>query len=323
MCVILSLGLMIALLIQTTTPIIYYVIPEDNDVTTNNDTHTLKHYVNNPEKYFISNTQLEFLAGAHHIYNDLVVEHVTNFSIVGSNMTVVYSQSAIIILNHVDNITISNISIKHKFSTNLLLLPVSSCSNISIQDSVFTCHSKDCRLMISNAFGVVTLNNVISDSLILWYNHSRGHCNTTVCKYTGLNTDNETYAIRIELHQHGYKIKIVLSEIKVKLNRAIAIQSTTIRGNNYIKTTFTGVLSNNAHIIYVWIQNSCKKFNNRLANTIHFDTCYFFEIITESSILINIFASQEAFLSQYSVISITNCMFSEIKALGILSALAQ
>ena len=329
MCLILLTGLMIILLVQTTTstPIIYYVIPEDDDITANNDTHILQHYVDNSVKYFTSNTQLRFLAGTHYFYNDLVVAHITNFSIVGANMTVVYSRLAKILLNYVDNITISNILVKGKYFTLSLqaLLMLKNCSNIFIQNSTFTCHSKDCRLTISDAFGAVILHNVISDSLMLWHDHSTGHCNTTVSKYTGLNINNKTYAITIQLHQHGYKINILLSEIKVKLNKAIAIRSTTFKGNNYIKlekTTFTGVMSNKDRIIFVWIQNQIGVFGNHLANVnmIQFDECRFIEIITKSTILI-LFVSQEVFLSHYSVISISNCIFYKIKSLGILSTL--
>ena len=59
MCLLLSLGLMIILLIETTTPNIYYVIPEYDDITANNDTHILQYYVDNPVKYFTSNTHYD------------------------------------------------------------------------------------------------------------------------------------------------------------------------------------------------------------------------------------------------------------------------
>ena len=333
MCLNLSLGVLLILLIHATTPSIYYVRPEDDDIINiaDIDTHILQHYVDNPVEYFTSNTQLRFLEGLHYFYKNLVVADVKNFSLVGSNTTVIYSQFAIIWLKNVDNITISNISIKRNYSITSLLLLLKNCSNIYIQDSIFTCHSKDCSLLISDAFKVVTLHNVISDYLILQHNHSIGHCNTTVSKYTGLNTDNKTFTIRIELHQHDYKIKILLSEIKVKLNRAIAIQSITKIGNNYIKlekTTFTGVRSSDASIIYVWIKSQDEKLGNQLqlADIICFDECYFIDIITEpilteSTTLIQLFASQKDFLSPYSIISITNCIFYKIKSLGILSSL--
>ena len=279
-------------------------------------------------KYFTSNTQLRFLAGTHHFYNNLVVAHVTNFSLVGTNMTVIYSRLSIILLNYVDNITISNILVECKYFTLSLqaLLLLTNCSNICIQDSVFTCHSKDCRLTISDAFGVVTLHNVISDSLILWHNHSTGHCNTTVSKYTGLNTGSKTFTVTIKLHQHGYKINILLTEIKVKLNKAIAIRSTTFKGSNFIKlekTTFTGVMPKKDRIIFVWIQNQRGMYGNRLANAnmIHFDKCRFIEIISKSTLFV-LFVSQEVFLSQYSVISISNCIFYKIQSIGILRTLA-
>ena len=220
-------------------------------------------------------------------------------------------------LYYANNITISNILVKDKHSTTSSLLLLIHCSNIFIQDSVFTCHSKDCSLIILDAFKVVTLHNVISDYLILWHNQSVGHCNITVSNYTGQNTDYRTFAIRIELHHHSYKINILLSEIKIKLNKAVSIQSTTCKGINFIKfekITFTGTMSRNNTIIYVWLKSVVKsmvKYGDQLANMIHLHECYFTEI-NATAYLIYIFAQQRYFLSRYSVISFTNCVFYKI-----------
>ena len=320
MHLIVSLGVMLILLIHITTSNVYYVKPEEDENTANTDAHTLQHYVDNPVKYFTSNTRLQFLAGTHYFYDNLVVENVTNFSLVGSHIAIIYSQFAAILMDHADAVIISNIFVKRNNSIKLPLLILTHCSNIFIQDSVFTCHSKDCSLMMLDALKVVNFHNVISDYLILWHNQSVGHCNITVSNYTGQNTDNKTFAIRIELHQHSYKINILLSEIKVNLNKAISVRATTCKGNNFIKfekITFTGVMSRNNNIIYVWLKNCGKKLGKQLANIIHFDECYFTEIKT-TALLIQISAQQKDFLSRYSVISFTNCIFYKTQSLGIL-----
>ena len=209
MQLILSLGIILIQLTHTTISSIYYVMPEGDDITATVESHTLQYYINDSLKYFTSHTQLQFFAGTHYSYSKLVVQNVTNISLVGSQTTVINSQYATILMNFVNNLTISDIMFIIKHSVELPLLLLANCSNVFIQDSVFTCHSKDCKLIIADAFKVVILHNVSSDHLIIWHNQSINDCNTTVSKYTGQNTESEEFAIHIELHQHDHDIKIL------------------------------------------------------------------------------------------------------------------
>ena len=291
-----SLGIILSLLMHITVSSIYYVTPKDDDSTGIIESHTLQYYLNDSLKYFTSNTQLQFLAGTHHFYNNLVVQNVTNFSLVGSHITIVYSQHANIVIKFANNITISNLILIKKYPVNLLLLTLVKCSNVFIQDSIFMCHSKDCRLIIADALKIVILRNVSSDHLVIWHNQSLSDCNITVSKYTGQSTENETFAIIIELHQHNYNIKILLSQVEVKLNKAISLTCTTCRGTNHIKlekTTFIGMSRGNT-IIYVQLRNCGKKLSNQLANIIHLDECHFTEI-KSSGLIFQIYASQNDF----------------------------
>ena len=228
-----SSGIILSLLVRITVSSIYYVTPED-DSTATFESHILQYYLNDSLKYFTSNIQLQFLAGTHYYYNNLVVENVTNFSLIGSHTTVIYSQHATIEIYFAENITISNIICINKHSTELALLLLIHCSNVFVQDSVFTCQLNNCDLMIVDAFEVAILHNVSSDHLIVRHNQSISDCNITVSKYTGQNTENKTFAINIELHQHEHNIKILLSRIKIKLDNAISVISTTCKGTNFI-----------------------------------------------------------------------------------------
>ena len=122
MYLIVSLGVMLILLIYTTTSNVYYVMPEEDENIANTETHTLQHYVDNPVKYFTSNTRLQFLAGTHYFYDNLVVKNVTNFLLVGSHMAIIYSQFAAILMDHADAVIISNIFVKRNSSIELPLL---------------------------------------------------------------------------------------------------------------------------------------------------------------------------------------------------------
>ena len=315
-----SLGIILILLIHTTISSIYYVVPEDHDVTATVESHTLQYYINNSLKYFTSHTQLEFLAGTHFSHSKLLVQNVTNFSLIGSRTTVIYGQYASILIKFGDNIAISNIMFINKHSVKLPLLLLANCSNVFIQDSVFICHSKNCYLMIADAIKVVSLHNVSSDHLVIWHNQSMSDCNITVSKYTGQNTESEKFAIFIELHQHDYNIYILLSQIKVKLNNAISFICATCKGTNHMKVekiSFTGVLSRNNTIASVRLENCGKELNNQLANIIHFHECHFTEI-KSAGLLFEIHASQKYFLSCYSIVSFTNCIFYKIRSFGII-----
>ena len=204
------LGAMLILLIHMAVSNRYYVIPEDDNKTVTTDGYILQYYINNSVEYFTFNTQLWFLAGTHYLNSSLIVYNVTNFSLVGSHITItnVYGKFSIIIMNYADNITISNILLSNKHSAKFPLVLIAHCSNVFIQDSVFVCHSKDCDLVILEAFKAVTLHNVATNYLIIWYNDSVAHCNITVSNYTGQVTDYKIFAVTIRLHQHGSNIYI-------------------------------------------------------------------------------------------------------------------
>jgi len=61
------------------------VIPDDH-YTTNNNTYTLQHYLKNINKYFTSHTQLQFLPGQYYLNTDLIIQHVSNLSLIGNRI---------------------------------------------------------------------------------------------------------------------------------------------------------------------------------------------------------------------------------------------
>ena len=71
---------------------VYYVTPDDDQSDINNncpidhECHTLQYYLLNTSKYFTSNTQLHFLQGKFYINDDIVIDSLHNFSLVGSDV---------------------------------------------------------------------------------------------------------------------------------------------------------------------------------------------------------------------------------------------
>ena len=82
----------ISLLHLITATGVYYVKPDDDQSDINNDCpidhecHTLQYYLLNTSKYFTSTTQLHFLQGNFYINDDIVIDSLHNFSLVGSGV---------------------------------------------------------------------------------------------------------------------------------------------------------------------------------------------------------------------------------------------
>jgi len=104
-------------LLHTTSSTVYYVIP-DGHYTINNDTYTLQHYLNNIKKYFTSHTQLHFPPGQYYLNADLIMQHVSNLSLIGNrtneviNSVIKCTSPAGIVAVGSSNIVIANIVMK-------------------------------------------------------------------------------------------------------------------------------------------------------------------------------------------------------------------
>ena len=77
------LTMLVVPLLHTTTSA-YYAMPDNHYHPINDNTYTLQHYLNNTNKYFTSNTQLHFLPGQYYLNNDLIIQGVSNFSLIGN-----------------------------------------------------------------------------------------------------------------------------------------------------------------------------------------------------------------------------------------------
>ena len=75
--------LLASLLYSASSTTVYHVVPDNQFSSSNNNTYTLDHYLNNVNKYFTSDTELHFLAGHYNLNTIIFVTSVTNFSIIG------------------------------------------------------------------------------------------------------------------------------------------------------------------------------------------------------------------------------------------------
>ena len=120
---------MVASLLHITTSTVYYVMPDNHYHPISDNTHTLQHYLNNTNKYFTSNTQLHFLPGQYYLNNDLIIQGVSNFSLIGNrtneviNTVINCTLLAGVVVVDSSNIVIANIIMSecgndYRFFTN-------------------------------------------------------------------------------------------------------------------------------------------------------------------------------------------------------------
>ena len=178
--------LLAASLLHITTSTVYYVMPDDHYHPINDNTYTLQHYLNNTNKYFTSNTQLHFLPGQYYLNNDLIIQGVSNFSLIGNRNneiinTVINCTAPVgIILVSSSSINISNIVMNECGNDYTVFIKHTVYFNNRQLTSVYTLDCKDiiythlhslcrlsCGLQFINVFKQTFLINLISGFIIV------------------------------------------------------------------------------------------------------------------------------------------------------------
>ena len=327
---------MVTCLAYATNCVIYYVVPDDHYLATNNN--TLQHYLNNSEKYFTSHAQLVFLPGKHHLHTDLVVQYVENISLNGisptqANNTIIHcsysNSSAHVIISNSVNINIRYISMKEcgclqKESSNSLLdvLHIFNCSNILIDNCIFICRYQQCGLVFANVVGFIHLNNITSSHLLITHNMTRGNSTMEIRNYS--HTGHPSYkhrAVEILLYEHSQYITISFLSINFDLDKAISIFSSTSKGINVIRVAemrITGITLSE-YIVKITIIKRVTVYNSKCVNAIVFTDCHFSKINSDNQIgIFEIMEHQLYHAAQSSIVTLLQCRFDRISTHSIL-----
>ena len=123
-----SLFLQLLLLLITSEPAtteVYYVTPNDQ-ISRNNYTNTLQHYLDNSKIYFINwkDVQLYFLSGTHYLNKNFIIKKKLYLTLIGNGSVIECSnrQVGVSIRNAVkfimQNITLVQCSMKHDNISN-------------------------------------------------------------------------------------------------------------------------------------------------------------------------------------------------------------
>ena len=252
--------LILSSLLHTTFSAVYYVIPDDH-YTTNNNTYTLQHYLNNINKYFTSHTQLHFLPGQYYLNTDLIIQHVSNLSLIGNrtneviNSVIKCTSPAGIVVVGSNNIVIANFEMKecgknYKSLLKKYSLKIGYALNIFAADtaSIFLKHlilnecKRLCGIKMVNVWGNVSLSSVAAIFIdIIWFSTEPKHTNLITGKinlthlfFKSHDVPRSLYPLSIRHSKSFSNITISVENINFIGRSAVSWQCDQCSGHNML-----------------------------------------------------------------------------------------
>ena len=299
----------------------YYVVPDDH---TNSSSNTLCYYMNNSERYFSSNVHLQFLPGKYYLDRHLFVRKVSNISFSGgaANNTIIFcNHSKGLVFKNSKNININCLTIKNcgylyseskHITESPGILFLFKCSDVVIQSSVFECDHKQCGLVISDASGNSTINNVRSGQLLLIQTHTISDVVVEISDYEQSACCINDTAIKLIINQHSYTVTVALLHIKLNVYKPISIYCSSCEGQNIITVKEVQLLGTvfSHHVIDITLYHCEASYNIQFGNRFLFTDCH----ISNISGTGKIFNVQASISAGYAVVQISNSSFRYIKS---------
>ena len=251
----------VASMLHITASTVYHVMPDNHYHPINDNTYTLQHYLNNTNKYFTSNTQLHFLPGQYYLNNDLIIQGVSNFSLIGNRTNEVIntvinctSPAGIVVVNS-SNIVIANIVMdecgnnyksllmnmlpnQHGYNKTLFVL---NSKIITIRYVYSIWYQKLCGFELVNALDS-KLSNLVSTYLSIWYTGSdNATANATdtlvIEKFQIYNAVHDIYSIQIEWHNTVFDFQLAILNVNFRNDLALIIRCKDCLGHNVLTIT--------------------------------------------------------------------------------------
>ena len=238
------------------------------------DTESLEYYFNNTHKYFLPNDQLHFQPGIYYLNVDIVIENITNFSLIGEDICIIRCTSnvSIMILN-VSNFTLENINFENcnknhstdlhtSFGYEYVSISKPSC-NASIL--LYNCTS----VVINNISALVTAGT--TGLLVV---NMRGHSTLTNVSIT------VNYTICLTKDEHQEQINGILfyydywnnSTTNVQLDRfQFTANGSCAHPLQYIITLL--LFQNNTNVSFIISNTKFEKLRNVSALYYYGETC--------------------------------------------------
>ena len=333
--------LLILSLLHTTSSNVYYVIPDDHH-TTNNNTYTLQHYLNNTNKYFTSHTQLYLLPGQYYLKTDLIIQRVSNLSLIGNrtneviNSVIKCTSTAGIVVVGSSNIVIANIVMKEcgndynyltkkysiKKSLLTTLLTMDSVS-ISIEHFYSKSYKNFSEINLFNVWGNIMLSKLTSFNIDIWYSGKYSKLaanirNINISFFEPYNISHSVYAITIKHYHTKHHLSVKLANINF-INRpalfmhcyrcsnysTLTVENCSFRGRNSTSLLSTVKIKN------VYCTGHVINPNTAFFIACNFTSNTFLGILLEINIYWdpNNYYSSWTLYAMYMSINITKCNF--------------
>ena len=279
-----SLLLLVASLLHITTSIVHYVMPDNHYHPINDSTYTLQHYLNNTSKYFTSNTQLHFLPGQYYLNNDLIIQGVSNFSLIGNRINEIIntvinctSPAGIAVVNS-SNIVITNIVMNdcgneyaailndHLFESNMM----ESTSLLFFQSELITCTCLHLNkglggMKFVNPLINTKLSKLITNYLVIWYNNK--HTNKTNHSFyinnMQFNNNNiDVYSVQIKQIDTSFNITFIITNLNFTNTLSLYIVRVNCTGHSSTIISDCNFTSNIPYYDYYDYDDSYDEFED-------------------------------------------------------------
>ena len=244
--------LLVASPLHITASTVYHVMPDNHYHPISDNTHTLQHYLNNTNKYFTSNTQLHFLPGQYYLNNDLIIQGVSNFSLIGNRTNEVIntvinctSPAGIAVVNS-SNIVITNIVMNdcgNDYTTFLNNYSFEGKIIHTISLLFLQCKVIVCMYFCTNAGGIQFINPLINTELSnitvkflgIWYNEHAENVNHTFRVDNFQFYDNsDEYSIQIKQLNTSSSVSVIIQHVYFTNTKALHTVCINSIGHNYI-----------------------------------------------------------------------------------------
>ncbi|XP_065908038.1 uncharacterized protein [Dysidea avara] len=249
--------LIIASLLHIASSTVFYVIPESDDhYTTNNSTYTLTHYLDNANKYFTSHIHLHFLPGQYYLNTDLIIQHVSNLSLIGNrtneviNSVIKCTSPASIVVVGSNNIVIANIVMNrcgkfpgdsyrevNNFLTTLFVFDSKYITLTYFRVIQYYQTDNSYGLKFINVIGNVT--KLLSNFLLIQYDNSTNNAthflSISYCQFSSNPyMNNIKHALEIQHINMSYDTMVLVKDCKFVTRLAIINICIGCSGNIFI-----------------------------------------------------------------------------------------
>jgi len=313
------------------------VIPDDNDDgcchnSSCGQCYNLQHYLLNVPKYFTDHTQLHFLPGLHYLPTNLVIQNVSNISLIGSTVngrhtTIQCTGPHHIILSNNNKLTVKDLFVNkcgfdvppdvivathHDYSQSVLsTVQLYNCSFILILNLKIISRTKYDILINVNTIGHSEFHNISSAGMIFIYNSEIKENHTSVHLLIdnyqcNLNTHNSDYKIVVnDVGETSYAMHLKIKNINLcnRLDLYIAVDSCSNHVIEINDCVCSGKIIHRSSAFFEMTEYNNSKCTNK-GNIIEFKNCHFINIYRHGITLTLIQIS-----SYTGIVKIVDCTF--------------